>query len=211
MRQVRMLSLDLDGTIVTHRFDVKVWRTVLPSAYAKDRGIGLARARRETYAEYERLRGIREWTDLSFWISHFRLDTTEKALLREAAPALSSYADAAVLDRLRKRVPLVLVTQSTRAFIAAKLGRRQRLFSHILSVPDDFSRLRKDEEVFVRVAGRIGVPAASLLHVGDHLDFDYRLPKRAGWQAMLLNRSGRKGIPEIRQVTTLRRLLKLFP
>lgn len=67
-------------------------------------------------------------------------------------------------------------------------------FDHIL--PTATLGFKKPSlKCFARAAEIVGIPAARILYIGDHLDQDYRAATAAGWKAVWYNHSG-KPVPE---------------
>jgi putative hydrolase of the HAD superfamily len=65
---------------------------------------------------------------------------------------------------------------------------------------------KSDPGIYLKAARRLGLPPSSILHVGDEIDNDLDTPRKAGFNAILLDRDGRhrsaKG-PSIKALTEL--------
>ena len=97
-----------------------------------------------------------------------------------------------ILDGLRKRFPLILTSNAGREFIeiemeATGLG---KYFDRIFSATSDFHVVKKTAEFYQQVCDILNVDPQEIVHVGDHYEFDYLVPRRLGIQALYLDRSG---------------------
>ena len=71
---IRIISLDMDGTLMKSRFVDKVWMEGVPSLYADKAGLDFAEAKEHVISEYARVGSDRmEWYDLLYWIDRFGL------------------------------------------------------------------------------------------------------------------------------------------
>ena len=99
-----------------------------------------------------------------------------------------------LLDRLKERFKLVLTSNAGREFIdvemeATGLG---RYFDRIFSATSDFREVKKTPRFYQRVCEILKVPPGDLVHVGDHYEFDYLVPRAVGIRAFYLDRSAQQ-------------------
>ena len=79
---IRIISLDMDGTLVNSRFVDKVWMEGMPRLYAERTGLDLPAAREYVIGEYMKIGSDHlEWYDLKFWIDKFGLSIGKEELL----------------------------------------------------------------------------------------------------------------------------------
>jgi putative hydrolase of the HAD superfamily len=52
--------------------------------------------------------------------------------------------------------------------------------------------VKKTAEFYQQVCDILNVDPQEIVHVGDHYDFDYLVPRRLGMQAFYLDRSGER-------------------
>jgi putative hydrolase of the HAD superfamily len=111
-----------------------------------------------------------------------------------------------ILERLKGRFILILTSNAGREFIDVEmevtgLG---RYFDQIFSATSDFSEVKKTKEFYLRICQILGTRPQEMVHVGDHYEFDYVVPRSLGIHAFYLDRSGeQKGefiIPDLRDL-----------
>jgi putative hydrolase of the HAD superfamily len=70
---------------------------------------------------------------------------------------------------------------------------------------------KPDPSTYLTVCDRLGMPAGSVLHVGDRHDLDVLAPRAAGLQAIHLDRAGRGPHNEPHRITSLNQLARFLP
>lgn len=68
----------------------------------------------------------------------------------------------------------------------------QAVFVHVLSATSDFGEVKKTRSFYTRICQKLDLDPSDVVHVGDHWEFDYLAPARAGIQAYFMDRSGRR-------------------
>ena len=99
-----------------------------------------------------------------------------------------------VLRKLSKDYKLIIFTHTSREALGVKLEKVsiKKYFVRILSVIDDFNVTKRDEGAYRQLLKRMNLKPEDLIHVGDDYEFDYRMPKRIGIRAILIDRSEKK-------------------
>ncbi|MBI4017015.1 MAG: HAD family hydrolase [Candidatus Aenigmarchaeota archaeon] len=194
---IKVISFDLDDTLSDSQFDELIWRTEIPKAYAKEKGMPFEQAHKEVTAEYKNLWGkaAGNWRDASFWLKHFGLKTTWEDLLNALHHEIKHFDDVVpVLEELSKRFKLVIVSNAERKFIDAKLKLNHigKFFSKVYSASSDFNLKKKEARVFKKVLEDFNIKAEELVHIGDEEEYDVKVPRSLGAQAFLLCRKGDK-------------------
>jgi len=70
-----------------------------------------------------------------------------------------------------------------------------KYFDQIFSATSDFREVKKTIEFYQRICQILGVSPQEIVHIGDHYEFDYLVPRRLGIRAFYLDRSGeQKGV-----------------
>jgi putative hydrolase of the HAD superfamily len=101
---------------------------------------------------------------------------------------------------------MVLTSNAGREFIDVEmevtgLG---RYFERIFSATSDFREVKKTKGFYQRICQILETRPQEIVHVGDHYEFDYVVPRSLGIRAYYLDRSGgRKGefiIPDLRDL-----------
>ena len=103
MRQIEIVSLDAEGTLVTPDFSETIWHEAIPALYAQKKGLDLAQAKKCITEEYDKVGVHRlEWYDIEYWFSCLQLGSSEPVIASclnkiarypEVMDVLSSLAD----------------------------------------------------------------------------------------------------------------------
>ncbi len=97
---IRLVFLDMDGTLLDLHFDNHFWREHLPMRFAEQRGIEPERAKEELYGRYAAVQGQLRWYCLDYWSRELGVDIV--ALKREVAHLIDVRAHVReFLDALR--------------------------------------------------------------------------------------------------------------
>mgnify|MGYP001769769553 CR=1 FL=1 len=179
------VSFDLDGTLSTQAFADAVWEEALPGALARRRGMPMDEARRycrEAYAAEGD--GSIRWYQLPYWLMTLGLDDLNPDdLIRAGAATLRLFDDVVpTLTLLRGAgVNLVIFSNAARIFLDAEvaLSGLDRYADTCISVTDDWGMVKADPSAFERLLDERG----PLIHVGDHVHYDYHVPRAVGIEA----------------------------
>lgn len=192
MGRIEVVSFDLEGTLVDPSFSNLIWETDIPQLYADQHGIGLEAARERVLREYRQVGDEQpEWYDISYWFRRLELYGEWRELLERRRDICRVYPDArGVLERLRERHTLILTSNTIREFLQVQLRDLRGFFTHIFSAPSDFGDVKKSVEFYRKICQITGTTPDAMAHVGDHVKFDYEVPRRLGIHAYYLDRSG---------------------
>jgi HAD superfamily hydrolase (TIGR01549 family) len=192
----KIISFDMDGTLVEPEFTDWVWLYGIPMLYAEKTGFPFEEAKHYVVEEYLKVgEGAIEWYNIKYWFQFFQLEQNWKGLMERYVDKIKIYPDVHhILGRLRNRFQLVLTSNAGREFIdvemeATGLG---RYFDRIFSATSDFGEVKKTVEFYQRICQILGVGPQKIVHVGDHYEFDYIVPRSLGIHAFYLDRSGEK-------------------
>jgi len=192
----KFISFDMDGTLVDPVFTDFVWGQGIPRLYAERVGLPFEAAKAFVEREYQNVgEGAIEWYDIKYWFGFFQLEQSWKNLMKQFVDKIQVYPDVNhILDRLKDTFQLILTSNAGREFIevemeATGLG---RYFSQIFSATSDFGVVKKTIEFYQRVCQILGASPQEIVHIGDHYEFDYLVPRRLGIHAFYLDRSGEK-------------------
>jgi len=205
---VKVISFDLDGTLVDHSFADGVWLEGLAELYARKRGLDPEEARRELLSLYDRVGdGALEWYDLGYWFQVLDLEGSPRDLLVRYRDRVTPYPEVhEVLGQLQGRFRLVLFSNGCRPFMETELERAglTGFFERAISSVTDFKRV-KDPEAYLRLCRLLGVSPEEVVHVGDNKRFDYIYPSSVGIRSFLLSRGSDGG-----HLKNLREFLKVL-
>lgn len=205
MGRVKVVSLDMEGTLVDHAFSNAVWEHEIPRLYAEKHGIDVDAALAQVRAEYSTVgEGRTEWYDVDYWFRRLGLEGDWRRLIKERVNLINVYPDAAVaLRRLGEAYPLIVSSNTIREFLELQVAAVGGGFAHAFSAPSDFGMVKKDAGFYRRVLDELSLRPDQVAHVGDHKEFDYLAAKSLGLEAYHLDRSG-----DAREPDTVRDLLE---
>lgn len=191
MAPIEVVSFDVEGTLVDPAFSNLIWEEDIPRLYAERRGISLRAAREHVFAEYREVGDERpEWYDVDYWFRRLELPGDWRDLLDHRRCACRVYPETrGVLERLRGRFVLIVTSNTIREFLEVQLMDLSGFFTHIFSAPSDFGEVKKSANFYRRICQITRVDPKAMVHVGDHLKFDYEAPRKLGIHAYHLNRS----------------------
>ncbi len=192
----RIVSFDMDGTLIEPGYTDWVWHEGIPELLSKKKRISFEKAKAFVLEEYNKVgEGAIEWYDIKYWFRLFELEMDWKALMKRYLDKINVYPDVdPLLNRLKDRYPLILISNAGREFIdvemeATGLG---RFFETIFSATSDFKEVKKTLRFYERVCERLKVRPEEITHIGDHYEFDFLVPRALGICAYYLDRSAQK-------------------
>ena len=206
---IRVISLDMDGTLVNSRFVDKVWMEGMPMLYAEKTGLDFPVAKSYVVGEYMKVGSDRlEWYDLMYWIERFGLKVGKDDLLQMYEDEIETYPEVQeVLDLLAENYELVVTSNAAREFIDIELEGLSDYFSETFSATSDFREVKKSPLIYGTVCAHMGAKPFEVLHIGDHYNYDYESPLEAGLDALFLDRkgerSGREVVGDLREAVVL--------
>jgi len=193
MRQV--ISFDLDGTLIKPDFNYLVWYEMVPKLYAKKQGIEFEEAKRLVKKEYDRIgENDLRWYRLDYWLEHLKLNKSQEEILEKYMDKIILYPDVLPsLNHLKRRYKLVIASGMSEDFICIKLKKDNltQFFSHIFSAIS-LGLIKKEKSFYLAMCRSLNVKPAELVHVGDHYEVDYLVPRKIGIEAYFLDRENQR-------------------
>ena len=191
---IRVISLDMDGTLVKSRFVDKVWMEGIPQLYAEKAGLDFPSAKEYVIGEYTKVGSDHlEWYDLKYWIDKFGLTVAKDELLELYEDEIEVYPEVReALDRLAENYELVVTSNAAREFMDIELDGLQDYFRETFSATSDFREVKKSPLIYGAVCAQMKAKPIEVLHIGDHYRYDYESPLEAGLDALFLDRKGER-------------------
>ncbi|MBN2467409.1 MAG: HAD family hydrolase [Deltaproteobacteria bacterium] len=190
----KVISFDLDGTLVDPAYAMWVWERGIPRLYAQKNKLGFARAQAHVTAQY-RLVGDTslEWYDISYWFTFFGLPESWSDLMNAHRKRICLFPEVKeVIEYLVQRYELIVVSNAAQEFIDIEVKETgtARYFGRIFSATSDFGQVKRTPAFYQMLCEFMDISPSQMIHVGDHYEFDYRVPRRAGVEAYYLDRGG---------------------
>ena len=211
MSLIKVVSFDMEGTLVDPTFSNLVWGHDIPQLYAEIRGISFDDAKKQVLEQYRQIGDERiEWYDVSYWFRRLGLPSDWRELLERRRGACKTFPESrGVLERLKRKYILIVTSNTIREFLEVQLCDLSGFFDRVFSAPSDFGDVKKSAEFYRRICEMMDVNPRTVAHVGDHLKFDYEAPSKVGISAYHLDRSGRsRGANVVRSLIEFEEKLK---
>jgi FMN phosphatase YigB (HAD superfamily) len=201
----KIISFDLDGTLVNGIYGEMVWNHGVPSVFAQKYAISFDEAKSITRKAYESVGdGRLEWYDIGYWLNRFGLPVSADELLTRYEPyiELLPYAQE-VLEVLIDKYVLVIASNAARIFVERELSCTGigPYFTHIISATSDYKLVKKGDAFYGKLLSSLNVSPHEIVHVGDHEIFDFAAPARFGIDAYhlsVLGNGAERVIPDLR-------------
>ena len=186
----KVISFDLDGTLVDARFGEIIWKHGIPLEYAKKHNVDLNTAKMFVLKSYQ-LVGDNDllWYRIEHWLEKFQLPVTAEELLdRYDSEILSTPHADEILRELESRYTIIIASNAARCFIEKELAHTglTRYFHRVISATSDFNMVKKEETFYRRICDDLCIDPGEMIHIGDNKVFDYDVPSRIGIEAYLL-------------------------
>jgi len=210
----KVISFDLDGTLVDARYGDMVWNTGIPSEYAKKYGMTFDEARAFIRARYESVGdGDITWYEIEHWLERFSLDVAPVELLDRYREHIALLPDAReVIESLRDRYTLVIASNAARMFVEKELGETglSGVFSRVVAATADYGMVKREERFFRRLLAGVGALPHEVVHVGDHPVFDHDVPSGLGIECYCIDGHDGQGNRPLRTISGLKDLLEVL-
>lgn len=193
LSEVKIVSFDVEGTLVTPDFSYAVWFEAIPQRYAEKNGLDIERARKVVEQEYLKVGDQRlEWYDIGYWFDKLGLGSPAP-VMKQCESSVRYYPEVKeVLGSLRGKYRLVVASGSSGDFLRHLLKGIRPYFWRIHSSITDYKQL-KTTEFYAQICREMGVESGQVVHVGDNWQFDVVAPGEVGIRAFHLDRKRKTG------------------
>ncbi|UCG64583.1 MAG: HAD family hydrolase [Deltaproteobacteria bacterium] len=196
MNKKKLISFDLDCTLIDPTYNTFVWEIGIPQLYAKKYQVSLSEAASSVISEYQRVGdGAIEWYDIAYWFRFFELPGSWQDLMEEHRDKVRLFPEVkAVMEDLAPSYHLIIISNAAREFVEIETKETEiaNYFVRTFSTTSDFGQVKKTPECYEEILGIMGTKPSNAIHVGDHYEFDYLIPKQLGIEAYYLDRDGKK-------------------
>ena len=191
----KVISFDLDGTLIHTKFGDMVWHHGIPEEYSKKHGIPFEEAQKLILEEYASIGDANLlWYDVEYWLTKFGLPISAHDLLDTYVNHIEVIPHALdVIRSLRTRYRLVIASNAGRIFVEKEIAHAglTDYFEYVVSATSDLGMVKKEERFYRMLATNLGVSTGDLVHIGDHPVFDYEVPRSLGIECYHFNPSAR--------------------
>ena len=180
---IKVLSLDLQGTLSNSNFSDFFWLELLPEKYAKKFNTSIDQAKeilKEEFKQYGKYNIL--YYDDKYWSNYLEFDTLEELKKFIIQPTINTELYNLIQNI---SVPKIIISTTTDLFIDYELKDNQKDFEKIYSCVDYFQTGGKTKEVFSAVCKELNVSPNEVLHIGDSKTMDYENAIQAGVNAIL--------------------------
>jgi len=190
---VKIVSFDVEGTLVTPDFSYAVWFEAIPERYAEKNGLDIKRAREAVEQEYHKVGDQRlEWYDIGYWFDKLGLGSPV-VVMKRCESSVRYYPEVKeVLGSLGKKYRLIVASGSSGDFLHHLLKDIRPHFWRVHSSITDYKQL-KTTEFYTRICREMGVEPGQVVHVGDNWQFDVVAPGEIGINSVHLDREKKTG------------------
>ena len=189
---IKIVSFDLDGTLIKSTYADLVWLEGLPKIFAQEKEVSFGYAKQYLQNEYDKIGDKRvEWYDIEFWFQYYRLQYSWRKLLKNYKKFIETYPEVPeVLKRLYKKYKLIIISNAKKEFIEIELKetKLRNYFTNIFSSISDFHKVKKVTDFYSMICDKLEVNPKELIHIGDNKEFDYIIPKNLGILSLYLDR-----------------------
>jgi putative hydrolase of the HAD superfamily len=183
----KVISFDLDGTLVDGAYGNAVWLEGIPEAYAQKHGMTIDDAKIAVKKEYDSVgESHLLWYDIDYWLERFGLGVSVPRLLDRYSGHIRLLPHVEeVVRMLSGRYQLVIASNAARIFVEKELSHTGLgdCFSRTVSATSDFGMVKKQEAFYHKLCSVLGVSPHDVVHVGDHKVFDVEVPLAVGIDA----------------------------
>ncbi len=196
MTKKKLISFDLDNTLIDPTYTTFVWEIGIPQLYAKKYNISISKATRIVIGEYKRIGDLSlEWYDITYWFKYFELPGKWENLLEEHRDKIRPFPEVKeVIENLVQYYNLIVISNAAREFVEVEIKDVgiENSFTRIFSATSDFQQVKKTPQFYKQICEIMKTEPSDTIHTGDHYEFDYLVPKSVGIKAYYLDRDGTK-------------------
>lgn len=180
---IKVLSLDLQGTLSDSSFSDYFWIELLPRKYAEKFNVSLTSAKQilkdkfEQYGKYDIL-----YYDDKYWSNYLGFNTLEELEKFDIQPTINNELYELIHNI---EIPKIIISTTTDLFIEYELKNNVKDFAKVYSCVDYFKIGGKTKKVFLDVCKELNVKPNEVLHIGDSKTMDFENAKKAGVNAIL--------------------------
>jgi HAD superfamily hydrolase (TIGR01549 family) len=194
MAMLKVVSLDVGGTLIDFSYAQYVWNEAIPRLYATKKGISFEEAKDYVLTEYDRVgsKDIR-WYMPEYWFEHFKLKDDPMEVFKLHSDKVRFYPEVpSVLKDLSRKYQLIIVSGYPKDTIEIVIEKVRHYFKQVFSSVSDRREVKKTPQLYAMICKSLGIEPQALVHVGDEWYSDFIAPRKSGIKSFLLDRTGGK-------------------
>jgi len=196
----KVVSFDLDGTLVHGRYGDIVWNVGIPEEYAKKHAVSFEEARRLIRKQYQAV-GDADllWYNIDYWLNLFGLSVTAEDLVNRFESSIELCPNThEVLASLTRRYRLIIASNAARIFVEKEIAFTGigDYFVKVVSATTDYGLVKKDHAFYRKICAELSVRPDEIAHVGDHPVYDHDVPRDLGMDAFFIGTTTEWPAPE---------------
>ena len=159
MKKKKLISFDLDNTLIDPTYTTFVWEIGIPQHYAKKHNITISEATPIVIAEYEKIDDSSlEWYDITYWFKYFELPGRWENLLETHRDKIDKDSAFEVFRPHKMAIPLGVIIAV--GWVALSVIRVGVDFYQDITVlhyrVEQLEKSDKDKEARLRLVERFG-------------------------------------------------------
>lgn len=180
---IKILSLDMQGTLTSSEFSDYFWLELLPKKYSEKFNCSIESAKQIISDKFSKMGkyNIRYYDDM-YWAKWLGFETINELNTMDIIPKVNNE----MYDFINTiKLPKIIISTTTELFIRYELKEKITDFYKIYSCIDYFKVGGKTKDVFLKVCKELQISPKEMLHIGDSKIMDYENAKKAGINAVL--------------------------
>ena len=143
----KIISFDLDGTLVHGKYGNMVWNHGIPQEYSRKYGMPFKEAEQLIRHQYEEVGEANiKWYHIEYWLKRFDLPVSAKTLLDRFESYIEVFPDTKeVLEALKNTYTLIVASNAAQIFVQKELSYANltSYFTHIISATSDYCMVKR--------------------------------------------------------------------
>ncbi len=168
-QKIKVVMLDMDGTLLDKHFDDYFWEEHVPEVYAQQNNINYWDASDKLLAKYKKREGTLQWTDIDYWSKELGLDLVAMKEKMNHLINVHPY----VIDFLdfchQQNKKIYLVTNAHRKTLAIKMSKTEieKHFDQIIC-SDDVGVAKEDPIFWEKLEIKLNFKKDNCLFADDN-------------------------------------------
>ena len=180
---IKILSLDMQGTLTSSEFSDYFWLELLPKKYSEKFNCSIESAKQIISDKFSKMGkyNTRYYDDM-YWAKWLGFETINELNTMDIIPKVNNE----MYDFINTiKLPKIIISTTTELFIRYELKEKITDFYKTYSCIDYFKVGGKTKDVFLKVCKELQISPKEMLHIGDSKIMDYENAKKAGINAVL--------------------------